>query len=126
MPAPDDRRYSDSHEWHKADGNAVTLGLTRFAVDELTDITFVDLPEVGDAFEPGDAIGEVESVKATSDVYTAIGGKVTAINEKLDESPELLNDDPFEAGWLLKLEVEDTSALDNLMDAGAYNEKYPE
>lgn len=126
MPAPADRRYSDSHEWHKADGNVVTIGLTRFAVDELTDITFVDLPEVGDEFEAGDAIGEVESVKATSDVYTAIAGRVTEINEKLDESPELLNDDPFEAGWLLKLEVDDTAPLEDLMDAGAYNEKYPE
>jgi glycine cleavage system H protein len=125
MAAPSDRRYADSHEWHKLDGNVVTLGLSRFAVDELTDITFVELPEVDDTFEAGDAIGEVESVKATADVYTGVTGKIVDINEDLVDNPEVINDDPFEAGWLVKIEVGDPAAVDALMDAEAYNEKYP-
>lgn len=120
-----DLRYNDSHEWHKLDGETVTLGISKFAIDELTDVTFIELPEVGESVEAGSAIGEVESVKATSEIYTGVSGKVVAVNEKVVEDPSILNDDPYEAGWLVKIDAADASELDKLMDAAAYEEKYP-
>lgn len=120
-----DLRYNDSHEWHKLEGESVTLGLSRFAIDELTDVTFIELPEVGEQVDAGSAIGEVESVKATSEIYTGVSGKVTAVNEEVVEDPSILNEDPYEKGWLLKIEPADPSELDNLMDGEAYEKKYP-
>jgi glycine cleavage system H protein len=125
MSSPDDRRYTDSHEWLKPDGSTVTLGITRFAVDELTDLTFVDLPEVGQSVEAGQPIGEVESVKATSDLYTAVNGTVAEVNEAVVENPGLVNEDPFERGWLVKIEPADPSQVEQLMDASTYDGKYP-
>jgi glycine cleavage system H protein len=103
-------------------GNLVTLGITEFAAKELTDITYVELPEVGSDCSAGRAVGEIESVKATSDLISAISGKVTAVNEELVEHPELVNDDAHNRGWMVKIEVADLSPLDDLMDAAAYKE----
>lgn len=124
MASPADCKYTDSHEWHRNDGGVVTVGITKFAVSELTDITYADLKAVGSTIEPGGAIGEVESVKATSDVYSAVGGEVVEVNEALIDNPSILNEDPYETGWLMKIKASDTAPLDGLMDASAYDEKY--
>lgn len=124
MASPADRRYSESHEWHKLDGDVVTLGLTKFAVDELTDVTYVEMKPAGSSVAAGGDVGEVESVKATSDVYCAAPGEVVEINQKLSDDPSLVNSDPYGDGWLVKIKVSDTSALDALMDASAYDKQY--
>lgn len=121
MAVPNDRKYSQTHEWFKVDGNVVTVGITQFAADELTDITFVDLPKVGAAVESGSHFGEVESVKATSELYSAFSGKVVAVNGRLADEPGLLNSDPFNAGWMIKLECQDLGPQNNLLDAPAYD-----
>ena len=120
-----DRRYTETHEWHQLDGQTVTLGVSRFAVDELTDVTFVELPAVGDPVTAGQPIGEIESVKATSELNSGVSGKVVEINDKVVEDPSILNDDPHDAGWLVKIDAADPAQLDALMDEAAYNEKYP-
>lgn len=120
MTIPIDRKYSESHEWFLNEGDIVTIGITQYAANELTDITYVELPEVGAAFKAGDAFGEVESVKATSEVFTAVAGKVVEINKSLKDHPELINDEAFEDGWLIKLKAESVSALGSLMDAKEY------
>lgn len=125
MPAPTDRRYADSHEWHKTEGETITIGITRFAVDELTDITYVELPSVGDDVTAGEAFGEIESVKATSELYSGITGKVVAVNDELADNPGLINEDPHDAGWLIKVDPDDAAQLDALYDPEAYNTKYP-
>jgi glycine cleavage system H protein len=119
---PTDRKYTQTHEWFKAEGDIVTIGITQYAADELTDITFVDLPDVGSSIEPGVACGEIESVKATSELFSAVGGKVVEINSDLEDQPELVNNDPFEAGWMLKVQADDLSPLDNLMDPSTYEQ----
>jgi glycine cleavage system H protein len=120
MAVPDDRKYGQTHEWTKLDGNTATIGITQFAADELTDITYVELPEVGREVEAGGALGEIESVKATSDLYSSVGGKVIAVNTRLADEPELVNSDPFGEGWMIKLECGDTSPIEKLMDSAAY------
>src|SRR3954463_7697464 len=100
MAAPQDRRYLETHEWFKAEGKTVTVGITQAAADELTDITYVSLPKVGDRVTAGHRFGEIESVKATSDLYSGVSGTVTAINDQLANNPGLVNSDPFEAGWM--------------------------
>lgn len=121
MTTPTDRVYSASHEWHKVDGDVLTLGLTRFAVDQLTDVTYVEMKKPGHRFKAGDAIGEVESVKTTSDVYCAAAGEITHVNPALTDQPGLLNSDPYGAGWLVKARITDRSGLGTLMDAKAYD-----
>lgn len=121
MAVPNDRKYSKSHEWFKADGNLVTIGITRFAADELTDVTYVELPAVGKSVKAGEAFGEVESVKATSDLYSAVTGVVKEINPRLVDEPELVNNDSFGNGWMLKVECSDLSPLNSLMDGPAYD-----
>jgi glycine cleavage system H protein len=123
MSVPKDRKYSETHEWYEVKGKVVTLGISQFAADELTDITYVDLPEVGAQVKAGSVVGEIESVKATSELYSMVGGKVVATNEALADKPETINDDAFGAGWILKIEVSDLSPLDALMDAKAYEAK---
>ncbi len=120
-----DRHYLDTHEWHTRDGDIVTIGISRFAVDELTDVTFVELPEVGDEVTAGQAMGEIESVKATSDLYAGVSGKVVAVNDKAVDDPSLINEDSFGDGWLVKVEASDPAQLDELMDEAAYSAKYP-
>lgn len=121
MAVPTDRRYLESHEWHKLDGDVCTIGISQFAADELTDITYVDLPSPGDEVTAGEPFGEIESVKATSDLTCGVSGVVTAVNVRLGEAPEIVNGDPFEAGWMIKVKVADASALDALLDAAAYD-----
>ena len=118
-------RFSDSHEWHVLEGNTVTIGISRFAVDELTDVTYVELPGVGDTVTAGEAFGEIESVKATSDLYSGVTGKVTAVNDKAVEDPAIINDDPQGSAWLIKVKADEPAQLDALMDEAAYNAKYP-
>jgi len=119
---PDDRKYSQTHEWFLADGDVVTVGITQFAADQLTDITFIDLPAVGTAVTAGHSFGEVESVKATSEAFSAVGGEVIEINELLTDEPGLINSDPFGKGWMIKIRVSDKTGLDTLMDKTAYDE----
>jgi glycine cleavage system H protein len=120
MAYPDDLRYSREHEWVRADGETATIGITSFAADELGDIVFVELPEVGATISQFGTFGVVESVKAVSDLYAPISGEVTDVNDALRESPELLNSDPYGEGWIARIALSDTSELDALMDAEAY------
>ncbi len=120
MSVPTDRRYSESHEWHKTEGGLVVLGITRFAVEQLTDITFVQMKPKGTRVKAGDIVGEVESVKTTSDIYSGIAGEVVEVNAGLAASPGLVNEDPFGTGWLVKLRPENPAAVESLLDAAAY------
>ncbi|MBO8168102.1 MAG: glycine cleavage system protein GcvH [Thermoanaerobacteraceae bacterium] len=117
---PEDLKYSKDHEWVKLDGNIATVGITHYAQDQLGDVVFVELPMEGDSFEAGNGFGVVESVKAVSDVYAPVSGTVIEVNEKLLESPELVNEDPYGDGWMIKLEVAGESEVDRLMDAREY------
>lgn len=120
MKVPIDRRYSETHEWFLQDDSTVTMGITQFAADELTDITYVDLPAVGTKLAVGDVVGEVESVKATSEIFSAVAGAVIAVNTALTDHPELVNDDAFDEGWMVKIKVESADALQALMPAKEY------
>ncbi len=124
MASPANCRYSESHEWFRPEGNTVVVGITKFAADELTDITYVEMKPAGTAVQLGGSLGEVESVKTTSDVYSAVGGKVVAVNPDVVKDPSLVNSDPFGKGWLIKLECADTSPLGKLMDAATYDGKH--
>ncbi|MBK7404973.1 MAG: glycine cleavage system protein GcvH [Phycisphaerales bacterium] len=121
MASPTDRVYAESHEWHKVEGDIVTLGLTQFAVDQLTDVTYVEMKKAGYRFQAGDPIGEVESVKTTSDVYAAVAGEIIEVNPAGTEDPSLLNSDPYEAGWLVKIRASDLEGLAKCVDAAAYD-----
>lgn len=122
MGSPADRHYSETHEWHKLDGDVLTLGLTQFAVDQLTDITYVEMNSPGTSFDAGGTVGEVESVKTTSDVYCQLAGEVIEVNEALADNPGLLNSDPYGEGWLVKIRPADAGAsLEGLKDAAAYD-----
>jgi glycine cleavage system H protein len=125
MADPASYRYSDSHEWFSVDGDVVTAGITQYAADELTDITYVELKDVGDTIDAGGAIGEVESVKTTSDVYSVVGGEITEVNQAVVDDPSILNRDPAGEGWLVRMKVSDLAPLDGLMDKATYDEKYP-
>ena len=120
MKAPPDRKYSETHEWFLVEGDVVTMGITQHAADELTDITYVELPKVGASLTAGDAMGEVESVKATSEIFTAVSGKVVAVNENLVNHPELINDDAFDDGWLIRIKADSLAPLESLLDAKEY------
>ncbi|EWH10424.1 glycine cleavage system protein H [Catenovulum agarivorans DS-2] len=116
-------KYTDSHEWVRDEGNGiVTIGISDHAQDLLGDLVHVDLPDVGAGFTAGDEIAVVESVKAASDVYAPIAGEVVEVNEELEDSPELVNTDPYNDGWLFKLKVEDEGELDSLLDAEGYEQ----
>ncbi len=125
MPDRSVCRYSDSHEWYHADGDVVTLGITQYAANELTDITYVEMKPVGETINAGDSIGEVESVKTTSDVYCPVAGEIIDVNGALNDDPGLINSDANDGGWLVKIRVGDTGPLDALMDQATYDDKYP-
>jgi glycine cleavage system H protein len=125
MANPADRLYSSSHEWHKVEGDTLTLGLTQFAVDQLTDVTYVEMKKPGFKFKAGEVIGEVESVKTTSDIYCAVDGEVAQNNPALADNPGLLNSDPYNAGWLVKVKIADKAGLSKLMDSKAYDAQHP-
>lgn len=112
-------KYSREHEWVKVEGNRAIIGITDYAQDSLGDIVFIDLPEVGREIKAGDAVAAVESVKAASDVYSPVSGTVVEVNQALEASPELINQDPYE-NWILVLEMSDPGELDALMDAEGY------
>ena len=113
--------YSDSHEWVKVDGDVAIIGVTDFAQAEMGDITYVDLPEVDDEVSTGEDFGALESVKASSELYSPVSGTVIAVNEALEDAPELVNEDAF-ANWIIKVEMSDKGELESLMDAAAYAE----
>ncbi|EUJ32624.1 glycine cleavage system protein GcvH [Listeria cornellensis] len=120
MSLPKDLRYSEEHEWVKDDAGNFVIGITDFAQDQLGDIVFVELPEVGDTITQGDSIGSIESVKTVSDFYAPITGKVVAVNAELEDAPELLNSAPYDAGWLLKVEDADAAQVAALLSAEDY------
>lgn len=117
---PQDLKYTKDHEWIRLDGDTATVGITDHAQQSLGDITFVEVPEVGDSFSAGDAFGVVESVKAASDLYMPVDGEVIEVNEGLEAAPETVNSDPYGDGWIIKLKV--TGSTDDLLDAAAYGE----
>lgn len=113
-------RYAESHEWARQDGGEIVCGITDHAQESLSDIVYVELPEVGDVLDKGDEFGVVESVKAASDVYMPMGGEITAVNEGLEDTPELVNQAPYGEGWLIRFAPSDPAEFDALMDAEAY------
>ncbi len=115
-------KYSKSDEWYKVEGDIVTVGITDYAQDQLSDIVYVELPDVGTSFDAGDSVGIIESVKAASDLYTAVGGEIVEVNSDLEDEPEKVNEDPFGAGWLVKLKCSDLSPLDSLMSNTSYDD----
>ncbi len=125
MASPSNCRFADSHEWYTCDGDVVTVGLTQFAANELTDVTYVEMKPVGETIDVGESLGEVESVKTTSDIYSAVAGEIIEVNDTVADDPSLINSDPFGGGWLLKLRVADAGPLDDLMDQPAYDKAYP-
>jgi glycine cleavage system H protein len=119
---PSDLKYSREHEWARIEGKLVTMGITAFAVEQLGDITQVDLPKEGETVKKGDVLGTVESVKAVSDVYAPISGKIVKVNTPLGDSPEYLNNDPYDEGWMVQIESTNPAELDELMTADAYED----
>lgn len=113
--------YSESHEWVKVDGNVAIIGVSDFAQSEMGDITYVDMPDVDDTVEKAESFGALESVKASSELYSPISGKVVARNEELEDKPELINEDAY-AAWIIKVEMDDTAELEGLLNAAAYSE----
>ncbi len=120
---PEDLKYLDSHEYVRLDGEIATIGISAYAVDQLGDIVFVELPEMGDALSKGETFGSIESVKAVEDLYAPISGTVIERNETIIDTPELIADDPYGEGWLLKLRINDPDELIDAMSATEYREQ---
>jgi glycine cleavage system H protein len=120
MKIDQDCRYAESHEWVRMDGDEATVGITDYAQQQLSDVVYVELPEIGDVFEKGEVFATVESVKAAADVYMPMGGEITEVNEELEDAPQLVNEDPFGVAWFARFTASDLSELDALMDAEAY------
>ena len=120
MSVPVELKYTKEHEWVRVDGNIATIGITDWAQGELGDIVFVELPEVGSATEQMSTFGTIEAVKAVSDLFSPLTGKVAEINAKLEDDPMVINQDPYGDGWLIKIEMSDTSELEELLDASSY------
>ena len=117
---PDDLKYTEDHEWSKLENDKVTIGICDYAQDQLGDVVFVELPEVGDTFDKGQEFGTVESVKAVSELFIPMGGEVTAVNESLEDTPELVNSEPYAGGWMIKIKPADIADLDALLTKDAY------
>ena len=113
-------KYDEEHEWVRVEGDEGVVGISDYAQDQLSDVVYVELPEVGDSFERGDILAVVESVKAASDVYMPVSGEVLEINDALEDSPELVNQDPYGEAWFVRITIADPSELDGLLDADAY------
>ena len=120
MNFPDDLKYTSDHEWARVQGTRVTVGITDFAQDQLGDVVYVELPAVGDEVKKGESFGVVESTKAVSDLFAPVSGKVVEVNDPLVETPETVNEDPYEEGWLIAIEPSDPAELAALLDAKAY------
>ena len=121
MAVPNELKYSKEHEWVKVEGNVATIGITEYAQSELGDIVFVELPETDDEINEGDTFGSVESVKTVSELYAPISGKVVEVNEELEDSPEFVNESPYEKAWMVKVEISE-SQLEALLTAEKYSE----
>ena len=119
---PNDRKYTKAHEWVLVEDGVATIGVTDFAASELGDIVFVEMPEVGDEVNIEDTVGSIESVKAVEDLFVPVSGEVLEINEDIDATPELVNSEPFDGGWLFKVKMSDETEMEKLMDAAAYGE----
>ena len=119
---PAELKYTKDHEWAKVEGDSVRVGITEYVVQQLGDVTLVDLPAAGDTMEPGGHFGDIESVKAVSELFAPLAGEVLEVNEALADRPELVNDSPYEGGWMVVIKPSDPSELDGLMDAAAYQE----
>jgi len=113
-------RYADSHEWARKDGDQIVVGITDYAQESLSDVVYVELPEVGDSFERDESFGVVESVKAASDLYMPVGGEIVATNTELEDAPELVNQDPYGAGWFIRVAPSNPTEFDELLDGAAY------
>ncbi len=122
MEFPEDFKYSKEHEWVLVEGNVATIGITDYAQDQLGDIVFVELPAIGDKVSKEDAFGVVESVKAVSDIYAPVSGKVLEVNDDLPDNPEMINEDPYGDGWMIKIEMSDVDELQDLMSSTEYEE----
>jgi glycine cleavage system H protein len=122
MSTPADLRYATSHEWVRLEGEIATVGISDHAQEELTDVVFVELPEVGRTVDAGDPTAVVESVKAASDIYAPVAGEIVEVNPEVEQDPSLVNTDPYGKGWIFKLRVKDVSHVEKLMDAAAYEE----
>ncbi len=120
MNIPSDLKYTKNDEWVRVEGDTATTGVSDYAQNALSDIVYVELPAVGNSFKQGESYGSVESVKAASDVYLPVGGTITAINDALASTPEVVNGDPYVAGWMVKFTLSDPAELNALMDAAAY------
>jgi glycine cleavage system H protein len=120
MNIPAELRYSSDHEWVRVEGTTATIGITEYAQDALGDVVFVEMPEEGLAVAAGESFSDVESTKSVSDIYAPITGSIAEVNADLESQPELLNSDPYGAGWICRIEISDPSELDGLMDAEAY------
>ena len=120
MSYPKDLKYTKEHEWVRVEGDVATVGITDFAVKQLGDIVAVEVPEEGDKIAAGDSLGSIESVKAVADLYAPVSGTVAAINQTLNDSPEYVNDDPHDEGWIVQITMSEAAELDELMDAEAY------
>jgi glycine cleavage system H protein len=120
---PKTLRYAKTHEWSRLEGDVCTVGITRFAVEQLTDVVYIELPDVGDNVFANDSFGEIESVKAVSDLYSPVDGEVVAINEKLLEDPTPVTDDPYGKGWLIRIKVEPGTNLNDLMTLEQYEKQ---
>src|SRR5947209_5300987 len=116
-------RYAPTHEWASLQGDTCTIGITKFAVDQLTDVIYVELPDVGDHVFAGDSFGEIESVKAVSDLYSPVNGEVIEVNETLLNDPTLITEDPYEKGWMIRVKVEPRTTLDSLMTLEKYEKQ---
>ena len=119
---PDDRKYTQEHEWVQIEGDIGLVGVTDYAANELGDVVFVELPETGSEFSQGDTVGTIESVKAVADLYLPVSGEIIEVNQEVVDSPELVNSDPMEEGWLFKVKLADPAELDQLLDANGYSE----
>ncbi|RYY00154.1 glycine cleavage system protein GcvH [bacterium] len=117
---PQELKYTDSHEYVLVEGNTATIGITDYAAEKLGDIVYVELPRVGDVFTAGQSFGVIESVKSVSDLYAPVGGKVVAVNDSLSDHPELITEDSYERGWILKIEMEDAIEAEGLMNSDTY------
>lgn len=122
MEFPEELKYTEEHEWVSLDGDIATIGVTDFAQDQLGDVVFVELPEVGEQLQSGKPFGVVESVKAVSDVYAPVSGEVVEINDALPDDPELINNSPYEEGWMLKIRLSSPAELEDLMSVEAYQD----
>ncbi len=120
MTIPEDLRYTREHEWARKKGKNVAVGITEYAQDQLGDVVYLELPDVGDAVKKGEAFGVVESTKAVSELFAPVSGKIVEVNDPLADAPEAINEDPYEEGWMVVIEPSDPAELDALLDAKAY------